>query len=296
MYTPVPARMRPSLPTPFRWRRLRRSTLLAAVLLSGLLGPLVSVADPMKLGGTGSALGVMQHLIEAFQRTDPSASFVVVPNLGTAGGMKALAAGAIHLALTNRPPRGEEVAQGLVARAYGKTPFVLVTSKPGVSGLTVQQLAEIYAGKQRTWPDGSPIRLILRPANDGDTSILASFSTAMKQALDLAMAQEEMIIALTDQDSVNNVERLPGALGTASLALLLSERRSLTPLALDGVRPSVETLAEGSYPYMKTMYLVTKGSPDGPVARFIDFVASPAGRTILRANGHWVGDEQRPAN
>ena len=111
-----------------------------------------------------------------------------------------------------------------------------------------------------------------------------------------AMAKEGMIVSLTDQDSANDIERLPGALGTSSLALLLSEHRPLTPLSINRVKPSIETLADGSYPYMKPMYLITKGTPTGQVARFINFVFSPEGQTILRATGHWSSGEKRPAN
>lgn len=68
----------------------------------------------------------------------------------------------------------------------------------------------------------------------------------MKQALQAALARKGMIVALTDQDSANDMQRLPGALGTSSLALLLSENRPLVPLALHGVTPSVETIAHGT--------------------------------------------------
>ena len=283
--TPTTTVLQPSVPQ----RTLRLCRLLLAVLLCGVCMPTAAVGETVKLGGTGTGLGTMQMLAERLRNADPQFSLGIVPNLGSSGGLKALAAGAIDIAVTSRPLKSEEIAQGLVASEYGKTPFVLVTSKKGVTDLTTSQLVDMYAGKQLTWPDGSPIRLVLRPANDSDTGLLAGFSAGMRRALDSAMAREGMIVATNDQESVDSIGRLPGALGTSSLALLLSEKRPLTPLAINGVVPSVETIADGSYPYLKSMYLVIKSTPSAQVSRFLSFVLSPEGQTILRATGHWSG-------
>src|SRR5207247_1792448 len=70
------------------------------VLLYGLLMPSAAGAEKLTLGGTGSGLGTMQLLAEGFRQADPQFSLVVVPNLGSGGGLKALAAGALDLAVT----------------------------------------------------------------------------------------------------------------------------------------------------------------------------------------------------
>ncbi len=287
----------PPAPSPCALSLWRRATPLwigiRALLCCSFFLPVLAMAGSLKLGGTGSALGTMKILAEAFQQSEPDFAPVILPSLGTNGGLKAVAAGAIDLAVSNRPLKEEESAQGLVARFYGRTPFVITTSKTGVSAITTSQLVAIYAGKQLAWPDGSPIRLVLRPATDGDTNLLASFSAEMKRALDVAMAKDGMVVAFTDQDSANDIQRLPGALGTSSLALLRAEQRPLVPLALNGVTPSVETLANGTYPYAKSAYLVSKGTLTGQMARFIEFIFSPAGQAILYDTGHWVSDLQR---
>lgn len=268
--------------------------LALAALLWNIYMPHLAGAETVKLGGTGSGLGTLQRLAEAFQQSAPDFTFHTVANLGSSGGLKALEAGVLDLAITSRPLTHEESAQGLIAHSYGMTPFVLVTSQPGVSGFTLSQLVDIYAGKQTTWPDGSRIRLVLRPANDTDTRLLASFSPQMKEALDNALAKEGMIMAITDQDSVQTIKRVPGALGTTSLALLLAAEHPLIPLAIDRISPSHETVANGSYPYIKTLSLVTKGVPTGQVAHFIAFIQSPEGKAILRSLGHWERDSALP--
>jgi phosphate transport system substrate-binding protein len=130
------------------------------------------------------------------------------------------------------------------------------------------------------------VRLVLRPPSDADTAHLAAFSDDVKAALDLAMAREGMVTGMTDQEAVDAIERLPGGLGTASMALLLSEGRRATPLAIDGVEPTLANVASGRYPHAKTMTLVY--GPDAtPAARkFIAFVTSEPGRKLLAEMGH----------
>jgi phosphate transport system substrate-binding protein len=97
-----------------------------------------------------------------------------------------------------------------------------------------------------------------------------------------------MVIAVTDQEAAEEAERLPGSLAVNTLALVLSERRKVTVIAVDGAVPSVQALATGSYPYFKRLVIVTRGAPSGTLLQFIEFLRSPKGRAILEANGHFV--------
>jgi len=92
-------------------------------------------------------------------------------------------------------------------------------------------------------------------------------------------------VAMTDQDAADALETVPGAFGGTTLSLVLSEKRAIRVLSLGGVTPSARTLAEGSYPLSKTFSMVTKKDPPAAVRRFIDFVRSPGGASILEKNG-----------
>lgn len=270
-------------------RRLHR--LAAAALLCGAaLQPVPAAAETLRAGGTGAALGTMRVLAEAMKKRDPHFTLELLPNLGSGGGMKALDRGVIHFALISRPLSADEMAKGMQAMEYARTPFVIATARKGVGSMTLAQLADIYSAKQTTWLDGSPVRLVLRPANDGDTALLASFSPAVKEALARAMTREGMVMGVTDQDSADEIARLPGGLGTSSLALILSERRPLHVVPIDGVTPSVRTLADGTYPYAKSLFMVTRSTAPEAVQRFVSFIRSAEGRTILADTGHVAMD------
>ena len=67
------------------------------------------------IGGTGTALGGMQLLAKAFSEDHPEIKTVVLPSLGSGGGIKALGAGKIDLSLSARPLKDKESATGLTA-------------------------------------------------------------------------------------------------------------------------------------------------------------------------------------
>lgn len=263
----------------------KKSVRRGLAALAGVAYFALAQAETVRIGGTGAALGSMERLAGELRKRDPSFAFEVLTNLGSGGGVKALAMGALQIAVVSRPLRPDELRPDLRVIEYARTPFVLVTAKTGVSALSAAQVAALY-GRQARWPDGTPVRLVLRPAVDVDHSVLAGVSPAMPAVLADALAREGMVVAATDREAADAVERLPGALGTSSLALVISENRRLTPLAIDGVPPSPQTLADGRYPYGKTLALVVPARPTPMTVRFLDFLASADGRRILAETGH----------
>jgi phosphate transport system substrate-binding protein len=244
----------------------------------------------VRIGGSGGPLASMQMLAEAFQKTQAQTRFVIVPSLGSGGGIKALQAGAIDLALVSRTLKDSERGAGVVATEYARTPFVFATAvRSNLTGITSAELIRIYRGERSAWPDGRPLRLVLRPRVDSDTDILKSLSPEMSQAVHAAYAREGLIIANTDKASADSIETIPGAIGTTTLAQIISEKRELNALALDGVMPSLATLADGKYPYYKSFFMVVGPGSSALTRQFAAFVQSPAGRELLQKNGHWVG-------
>jgi ABC-type Fe3+ transport system substrate-binding protein len=97
-----------------------------------------------------------------------------------------------------------------------------------------------------------------------------------------------MIVAVTDFDNGEILEKIRGALGWMTLAQLISEKRSLTPLPIDNIMPSEANFASGVYPLFRSFSVVT-GSKSSPLAKaFIEFLTSAEGREILLRNGHFM--------
>ena len=250
-----------------------------------VFAPLPATADTLKVGGTGSALANMKLLADAFQASRPDAQISVVPGLGSSGSIKAVAAAALDLGLSGRTLNPAERAQKLVERELARTPLVLASMRSH-AGFSLGDIARIFDGSLHTWPDGSPLRPVLRPVSDSENILFQALSPEIAHALTLAHARPGVHIAITDQDSADAIERIPGAVGSSTLALILSERRAIKALPLQGVAPSVTALARGKYPYYKPLYLVTTQNPSELTRAFIAFLLSPQGGKILSDNGY----------
>jgi phosphate transport system substrate-binding protein len=263
-----------------------------AVCLAGIGATLAMAAigahaDSIKIGGTGTGLGAMKLMAREFNKSRPDAQLIVTPSLGSTGAIRAVLAGAVDIGISARPVTTEENRQGASARAYARTPFVIATGvKNNGAGLTLPQLVQIYSGKVTRWPDGSPIRLVVRPDADADTIVMRAFSAEMNTAITAALARKGLRMADTDQDNADALEKLPGSLGTTTLTQIVTENRAIRPLTLDGVMPTLQSLVAGRYRYFKTLHLVTGRNPSPLAMDFVAFIRSPAGQAVLARSGN----------
>lgn len=245
-----------------------------------------SYAQSLKIGGSSSGTGSIEILFKEFQQTHPNAAYVLVPDLSSGGGIKAVIAGAIDIGVSSRSLKSAEQIS-VKAFEYGKTAFVLATSRSSAAtGFTTDQLVSIYSGKLNAWPDGKRLRLVLSPPDDTDNELLSSLSPKMREAVTASQLRSGMIVEPTDHSHADALEKIPGSLGTSTLALITSEKRPLKVLSLNGIAPSPEAIENGSYPLQKTFYLVLKPQSSLLAQQFLDFVQSPSGQTRLRQLGY----------
>lgn len=269
--------------------RMRASKSLLAVLGLCLAGADGAAAAELQLGGSGATLGTMRLLADAYTARHPETTFVVLPSMGSSGGIKAALAGAIALGLSTRPLKDAEIAAGAEAIEYGRTPFVFATATATpVDGISTRQLADIYAGRLTEWPDGTRIRMILRPVSDSDTDAIKAISPDVAKGLELAEERPGMAFGVTDQEAAQAIETTPGGIGPSTLALIRSEGRNLKALKLDGIAPTPESLADGSYALDKPMLAVRTPKSPPEALDFLAFIRSDEGRAILARNGHLV--------
>ncbi len=261
------------------WSLITGSTLIAAG----------DNAVTIRIGGTGCALGGIKAVAQAFEKRNPGIKIKVLPSLGSGGGIKALFSGAVDIGLSARKLTDAEQSQGAMAIEYARTPFAFVTSEwTEKVSLSLDQVAAVYRGDKQRWPDGTPIRLILRPETDADILFLRMMSPVMDKAVRHALRQEGMLIASSDQDNADLLGSIRGAFGACTIAQIESEKRRLRPLMLDGTMPSLTNLASGTYPYSKTFFVVVWHA--NPASQsFLKYLQSAEGRAILRRTGHLAG-------
>jgi phosphate transport system substrate-binding protein len=264
------------------------SRVIAIMTFLAFLVPSVHADETVRISGTGGAIGGMKHLAEAFGKKYPGVNASVFPSVGSAGGIKAVKAGKLDLAVSSRRIREEEKAPGLVEKPYAITAYIFATSSSNpVGGLGLSEIQDIYSGKKTAWPDGKRIFLVLRPVTDAFTDLLLNLSPGMKNAVESAQQRPGMFVGITDQDAADQIERTPGSFGVTSYSLVASEKRKIKPLAVDGISPVGKDGANEKYPYLIPFYLVyMKDSAAGAAGKFMDFIDSKEGEKILGMNGH----------
>jgi phosphate transport system substrate-binding protein len=263
------------------------------IAVSTAASSISNAGETITIGGMGSGLGVMKRLGEAFEKKHPGIKIQVKPSLGSAGGIRGVAKGALDIGISARLFRSEEKGYGLTIAEYGMTPLVIVTRKDTmVSGLNTEDLVRIYDGSVLTWPDGRRIRPVLRPEDETDTKIVKEISPEIRKALEAAMARPGMLVGITNQETTNIIEKTPGAFGFSSLAQVITEKLPLKILSFNGIFPSVGALSDGSYKLKKALFIVTRYQPSSKVVNFLNFVNSPAGTKILDESGYVVAVEK----
>ena len=267
---------------------LLRSGLASGFALFSLLLPLTPVCgETLVVGGTGAALGVMQRLADAYQADHPGTRIRVLPSMGTGGAIRATAKGKIDLGLGGRRIGDKERGYGLVEIPYARSPLVFVVPRElPVSNITTEEIIAFYQGRQRHWPGGERCRPIVRPPGDSETLALRSQAPVLSHALDQILQTPGIRITMTAQENAEVIGGTRGSFGYSTLTLLLSERPPLKVLSYNGVEATPENLTNGSYPFYKTLYMMTRPKPDPAVARFMEFVKSRQGEEILRRFGN----------
>ncbi len=256
----------------------------AALLVLNLLSAGTAAADTLRVGGTGGALDMMQHVGTAFGAAGGDKVDIAM-SLGSNGSLRALADGVLDMAVSARRLLPEELKYGFVVLPVSRTALLFATSHRNPNSIASTDLAKVFAATRPVWADGSPLRVILRTRLDGDTMMMNDFFPGMREAIDTARQRPDLPVAATDQDNTKLAESLQGSFIVAGLSQLAMEKRDLRYVPIDGVVPSLANLESGAYRYEKPFYLVLPAKRSPVAQRFLDFVRTENGRTALRESG-----------
>jgi phosphate transport system substrate-binding protein len=240
-------------------------------------------AESIRAGGTGGATELLRQLLSKFASAE--SPFEVVPSLGTTGGIRALADGKLDIAVSGRQLKEEEKARGLKSEFTVRTPHVLVTSYSKPVNLKRSEVPSFYRNADAAWPDGTRIRIALRPKSDSENEALFESFPGMELALKELRTRPDLPIAATDQDNADWAEKSAASLVSTTYTQVKLEKRKLQLIKIDDVEPTLENLENGTYPIEKKLYFIVAENPKPQVAKFMEFLRSAAGAQALREAG-----------
>lgn len=261
----------------------------ATLLLFATVQPGDARADTLRTGGTGSASTMLRQIGKAYAAQAPGTSIEVVPALGSAGAISAVLDGALDFAVSARPLTPEEMVKPLTQTILARTVFGLASSYPDPGNIASSDVAGFFTNPTSSWPDGTPLRIILRPRSEFDTTLLAKAFPNMAGAIEQLRLRSEIPVAATDQDNVRMAEKMPGSLVPTTLAQMQTEKPKLHFLTIDGVAPTLENSERGAYPYHKDFYFILPARRTASLERFVAFLRSAEGAQLLREAGSLPG-------
>lgn len=269
---------------------MKRNVVVLLLMLGLALSARVNAGESVRIGGTGTGTLLVERLIDTYTKAHPDIQVTtILPPMGSNGGLRALDAGSIQIAIVTFASAYPETSAGSMQRntvPWVRTPFVFTGKEiTGGTPMTLKQVAGIYSGRVAQWPDGRAVRLVTRTERETDTRLLRAISTEMNESISLALKRLGMPFAENDLDNQQLLERTPGSFGAIAFGQLLLTNSPLKPAKLDGVVPSADNLLIGSYRLEKQLQLVTGKEPSTATRSFIEYLQSPAVMQAIRQYG-----------
>lgn len=273
-----------SMPMTIRFRRLPLLALLAILCAPALAaGARHGGHDPLVWrGDTTTARAFVEDMAVAWDRSGHG--HMTLQPFNTISALDELSQGQVDIAGTARgasPRRSEE--RDLVFTPVAWDALVLITSRHNrVRGLTLKQVHDIYYGKIHNWSAvGGPNRPINVYAVASPTDgVEFSLRKLLYGRGNQPVAAPRLYINVRSLEQ--GIALDPDGIGVSTLSGVHANRK-VKMLAIDGVRPSMAHVADGTYPLYTPLYLVTRNDEHNARAEaFINYARSSAGKRILR--------------
>jgi phosphate transport system substrate-binding protein len=230
-------------------------------------------------GGSTTVQPVAEMLAAAFMADNPGVK-IIIQGGGSSTGVSKTADGTFDIGAASRELKSSEPA--LVTHLLARDGIAIITNTGNsVSGLTKDQVMQIYAGTITNWNEvGGPDEDIIVISREEGSGTRDAFQ-------ELVMGEELITSSAILQPSNGTIKTAtsstPYSIGYLSFGYIDS---AVKALAVDGVAGTVDNVLNGTYPISRPLYFLTLEQPTGAVADFIDFCLGAEGQSIIEDEGY----------
>lgn len=265
---------------------------MVAAVASVLLGASLAVAAPLDafkdqkgtldIAGGTAHIPVMKLAARAIMEQYPDIR-VTVAGGGSGVGVQKVGEGLVQIGNTGRALKETEVTKyGLVTFPFAIDGVaVAVNPANGVNGLTKAQVKDVFAGRVANWKElggvDAPITLYVREDGSGTRE------TFEERALDKGSSAPSANVVNSNGAMKTALAQDKNAIGYVGIGHLDESGKGLS---IDGMVPSQEAAADGSYTVTRLLYMNTKGEPEGLTKLFVDYIYSPDGKEYISQSGY----------
>lgn len=244
----------------------------------------------INIQGSDTLLNVATAWSEAFMDANPGVD-ISVQGGGSGTGIAALLNGTVDFANASREMKDEEITD---AESKGITPVehkvaidgiaVVVNPANGVEALTLDQLGKIFRGEITNWKEvGGADKAIVVLSRDSSSGTYEYFKEKVVAATDkkAEFAQGAKLLP-SNQGIADEVKSNDGGIGYIGLGYVTPD---VKVIAVDGVKASIETAADGTYPISRYLYMYSNGEVDGVMKAYLDWILGAEGQKLVADEG-----------
>ncbi len=269
------------------------SLLLVAVLVTACGSastPGVPTSEPVAdtstvtVSGSTTVQPLAEKLAEAFMAGNTGVR-IDVQGGGSSVGVKAAGEGTSDIGMASREIKDSEMTEFPALNVFViARDGIAIVAHPDVSvtDLTVEQVRDIFSGKITNWKDlGGDDQNILVVSREEGSGTRGAFEEMVmgKDALISASA----ILQPSNGSIRTTVSTTPYSVGYLSFGYLDS---TVKTISIGGVAPTEPNAADGTYPIVRPLNMLTNGEPTGAVKGFLDFILSEAGQKLVVEDGY----------
>lgn len=232
-------------------------------------------------GGTAH-VPVMVGAAKNIMSANPNVNITVTGG-GSGVGVQKVGEGLVDIGNTGRPLKQTEIDKyGLVTFPFAIDGVaVVVNDANSVKALSREQLSDIFSGKITNWKElgGTDANISLYVREDGSGTREVFEEKALNKGTELAQSN----VVNSNGAMKTAIVQDKNAIGYVGIGHLDNTLQGIT---IDGMVPSQENAANGSYKVTRLLYMNTKGQPEGLTKAFIDYIYSPEGTAIIEKSGY----------
>jgi len=264
-----------------------KKVVVTLVVLALLAGGLVQ-AESLQIEGSTTVGPIADAFTEYFKEVYPDLD-ITVKKTGSGDGAAALVDGRVDIATMSRFMKAEEfkkaVDNGILPVAHVVAMdgvCVVVHPSNPVKALTSEQVRDIYMGKIKNWSEvGGPSLPIVVISRDTSSGTYETFEGLVMKKQPMASGVEYVN---SNPQAHARVKSTQGAIGYVGLGFVDA---SVKALKIDNVLPTRQTVASGTYPVSRPLFLFTNGYPKlgSMVHKFVSFYLTERGQELVEAKG-----------
>jgi phosphate transport system substrate-binding protein len=246
-----------------------------------------ALSGTINVSGSDTMVNMAGAWAQKFMTENPDVQ-IAVKGGGSGVGIAALLNKTTDVADASRKVKPEEAAQGATS---GVNPVDTVVAKDGVtvivnsanavSDITTATLGKIYRGEITNWKDAggadAPIVLLGRDSSSGTYSFINDEIIGKGKTYSKSMQSLQSNQAIVDQ-----VGKDPNAIGYVGLGY---DKPTIKVLTVSGVKASVASVLDASYPLSRDLNMYTNGEPTGATKAYIDWILGAEGQKIVADQG-----------